>query len=373
VLGLIATHNRWWDKAEAHYAEATEIAARVGSRPELARTYLDHAEMLAARGRRGDRERATGLLNQAAPIFDRLKADLFGRRVAHLAESLEARVLVKSAAPPSYPGNLSQREVEVLRLVARGQSNRQIADELVLSVKTVARHMSNIFDKIGVDKRTAAAAYAFDQGLVEDARSSRPATTEVRPEAEARGDEAPGGTPPAEASGAPVERRLLVILFTDMQGSTALTERLGDARAQELLRSHNATIMDCLTKHGGTKIKHTGDGIMASFPSASAAIECALDIQRAFSLRNRERPETAMHLRIGLNAGEPVAEDEDLFGTAVQAAARIAARAQPGQILVSDVVRQLAAGKDFDFADCGRVALKGFSERQRLFELHWAE
>ena len=112
---------------------------------------------------------------------------------------------------------------------------------------------------------------------------------------------------------------------------------------------------------------------MASFPSASAAIECALDIQRAFSALNRERPDMAMNLRIGLNAGEPVAEDRDLFGTAVQAAARIAGRAQPGQILVADVVRQLAAGKDFDFADCGRVALKGFSERQRLFEVHWAE
>jgi class 3 adenylate cyclase len=106
---------------------------------------------------------------------------------------------------------------------------------------------------------------------------------------------------------------------------------------------------------------------MASFQSASGAVECALEIQRAVAAYNESEPGTPIHVRIGLNAGEPVAEDEDLFGTAVQLTARIAARAEPGQVLVSDVVRQLAAGKGFLFSDEGNAALRGFEDPVHLF------
>jgi len=160
---------------------------------------------------------------------------------------------------------------------------------------------------------------------------------------------------------------LQIILFTDMEGSTGLTQRLGDEAAQELVRTHNSIVREALQAHTGAEIKHTGDGIMASFQSASGAVECALEIQRAVGAYNESKPETPIHVRIGLNAGEPVAEDEDLFGTAVQLTARIAARAEPGQVLVSDVVRQLAAGKGFLFADEGNAALRGFEDPVRLF------
>lgn len=162
---------------------------------------------------------------------------------------------------------------------------------------------------------------------------------------------------------------LLTILFTDLAGSTALTQRLGDAAAQELLRAHNAIVRDRLREHGGTELKTTGDGFMASFPSASRALECAIAIQRALAEHNDGRSAEAIRVRIGINAGEPVSEESDLFGTAVQAAARIADRARPGQILVADVVRQLAAGKPFRFNRIGSSRLKGFRERVRLFEL----
>jgi len=94
-------------------------------------------------------------------------------------------------------------------------------------------------------------------------------------------------------------------------------------------------------------------------------------IQRALTDYNQEHPEAPIRVRIGLNAGEPVAEEEDLFGTAVQLAARICAQAQPGQILVSNVVRELAAGKGFTFADQANVALKGFEKPVRLYEVSW--
>jgi class 3 adenylate cyclase len=163
----------------------------------------------------------------------------------------------------------------------------------------------------------------------------------------------------------------VTILFTDIERSTTLTQRLGDAKAHEFLRTHNAIVRDALKAHGGTEIKHTGDGIMASFPSASRAIECAVDIQKAVASHLEQRPEPPLRVRIGLNAGEPVVEEKDLFGIAVQLAARICAQARPGQILASNVVQELAAGKGFLFSDYGEVALRGFEKPVALHEVAW--
>ena len=161
----------------------------------------------------------------------------------------------------------------------------------------------------------------------------------------------------------------VTILFTDIEGSTALTQRYGDARAQEVLRAHNEIARDALRTHGGSEIKHTGDGIMASFASGSRAISAALAMQRGFAAHDESHPEAPIRVRIGLNAGEPVAEEGDLYGTAVQMAARIAAHAEPGRVLVSNVVRELAAGKGFLFLDRGDVVLRGFEDPVRLYEV----
>jgi len=174
-----------------------------------------------------------------------------------------------------------------------------------------------------------------------------------------------------EAEAAAAASGLLTILFTDIEGSTTLTQRVGDAKAQEVLRIHNNIVREALKSHGGSEIKHTGDGIMASFPFASRALECAVGIQRAFAAHNEENPDTPIRVRMGLNAGEPVAEDDDLFGTAVQVAARICAHAEPCQILASNVVQELAAGKGFAFSDQGEAALKGLEKPVRLYEVSW--
>jgi class 3 adenylate cyclase len=187
------------------------------------------------------------------------------------------------------------------------------------------------------------------------------------------GEEAPAvGEPPAAGA-------FRTILFTDVEGSTALTERLGDARAREVLREHERIVREALRAHGGAEVKALGDGFMASFSSATRALECAIAMQMAFAEWNEARPSTGsgraeqIKVRIGLNAGEPIAEAEDLFGTAVNMAARIAARAEGGEILASDVVRQLVAGKGFLFSDRGEVELKGFEEPVRLYEVRWRE
>jgi class 3 adenylate cyclase len=172
---------------------------------------------------------------------------------------------------------------------------------------------------------------------------------------------------------APAAGGFRVIMFTDMEGSTALTQRLGDALAQESVRLHNIIVSEALDAHGGTRVKHTGDGIMASFPTASGGVECAVSIQRAFAQHNEKNPNEQVMVRIGINAGEPVVEGDDLFGTAVQLAARVCARTEPGDILTTDVVRQLVAGKGFLFADHGEEELRGFEDPVRLFEVRWRE
>jgi class 3 adenylate cyclase len=181
--------------------------------------------------------------------------------------------------------------------------------------------------------------------------------------------EEPGEETEPRAAGA-----VHTVLFTDIESSTAVTQRLGDAKAQELVRTHNTIVRDALKGCGGSEIKHTGDGIMASFPSASGALECAVAIQRSVEAQGvGAHGRAPLRVRIGLNAGEPVAEEDDLFGASVQLAKRVCDHADPGQIVVADVVRQLATGKGFLFSDLGDVVPKGFEDPVKLWEVRWQE
>jgi class 3 adenylate cyclase/DNA-binding CsgD family transcriptional regulator len=175
------------------------------------------------------------------------------------------------------------------------------------------------------------------------------------------GEEAARGTEP---SGGAAFR---TILITDVEGSTELTRRLGDAKAQQVLQGHERIVRDALRSHGGSEVKTVGDGYMASFSSATGALECAIAIQRAVAAQ----ADTPLRVRIGLNAGEPVAEEQDLFGTAAQLARRVCDHAEPGDILVSNVVRELAAGKGFLFSDRGDTVLRGLEDPVRLYRVLW--
>ena len=180
----------------------------------------------------------------------------------------------------------------------------------------------------------------------------------------------------AEAEPSPVGA-VQTILFTDVEGSTMLTQRLGDARARELLQEHERITREALKAHSGSEVKTMGDGFMASFGSATKALECAIAIQTAFAERN-ESADEPIKVRIGLNAGEPIAEDDpdgrsDLFGTTVNLAARICAHAEAGQILAPIVVRELVAGKGFLFSDRGETEMRGFEDPVRLYQLRWEQ
>lgn len=156
------------------------------------------------------------------------------------------------------------------------------------------------------------------------------------------------------------------IMFTDIVGSTEMTARLGDRMGTELVRAHDSVVRRCLSEYMGSEVKHTGDGIMASFMSTTQAVDCATAIHHGFQRYNRGNAEP-IHIRIGIDCGEPVEDSNDLFGTTVQLAARLCSAASTDQILVSESVFRNQRSKA-TFTETARLQLKGFSTSILAFE-----
>jgi class 3 adenylate cyclase len=169
-----------------------------------------------------------------------------------------------------------------------------------------------------------------------------------------------------------IDSAFRVIMFTDLKDSTLMTSTRGDARALHLLHVHNALTRNALRAYHGREIKHTGDGIMASFHSVTDAIYCAIAVQLAIEDHNRIHPEDAIFLRIGLSAGEPIEEHGDLFGNAVQLAARLCALAKPSEILAAQIIHDLTKSTGLPIKEMGPVKLKGFEDETRVYSIQWA-
>ena len=178
--------------------------------------------------------------------------------------------------------------------------------------------------------------------------------------------------PPPEAPTRPRrESAFRALMFTDMVGSTEITNQLGDERAFELVRAHDRLIRDRLGEHGGREVDRAGDGFLTCFFSAGEAVRCAVEIQQGFRATSERDLDGLLHVRIGLGAGEPVCDGNALFGSVVNLTARICDSARADQILVAPVVRELCLGKPIRFADRGEKTLKGFSDPVRLHEVQW--
>lgn len=181
------------------------------------------------------------------------------------------------------------------------------------------------------------------------------------------------GPAPATAEGAVVhpdgqmDSAVRVFLFTDIVGSTSLTELLGDIGAMGVLKKHNEIVRNSLQDGGGKEIKHTGDGIMATFLSSSKAVRSALDMQQAVKEYRDQHAGVPLHIKIGLNAGEPVTEGDDFFGAAVQLTRRICDLAAPDQVLISETVKGLCMGRKFTFEELPPQPLKGFRQPVKTF------
>jgi class 3 adenylate cyclase len=164
----------------------------------------------------------------------------------------------------------------------------------------------------------------------------------------------------------------MTIVFSDIEQSTRRAVELGDEQWLELLGFHNALIRRHVERHGGYEVKSQGDGFMLAFPSARAALLCAIDVMRALEAHGKSRPTDALRVRVGMHTGEAIIEDGDLFGKSVVLAARIANQARGGEILVSSLVREIVESRgDLTFGASRSVELKGLSGAHTLHPVNW--
>ncbi|MEA2451216.1 MAG: eukaryotic-like serine/threonine-protein kinase [Thermoleophilaceae bacterium] len=163
----------------------------------------------------------------------------------------------------------------------------------------------------------------------------------------------------------------VTILFSDIEGSTEINERLGDRRWLEVLREHNAIVRDAVRLHGGFEVKSAGDGFMIVFARPRSGVECAVAIQRSLQARLEDGGEP-IRVRMGLHTGEAIRERDDFFGRNVVVAARIAAKATGGEVLVSAPLRELADGaSDIAFGAPRELGLKGLQGTYRVYTVEW--
>jgi class 3 adenylate cyclase/tetratricopeptide (TPR) repeat protein len=164
---------------------------------------------------------------------------------------------------------------------------------------------------------------------------------------------------------------MVAVLMTDLEGSTAMADRLGPSAADELRLEHFALLRGALERTGGREVKNLGDGLMVVFDGAAQSLACAAQMQQVVEARNR-RAEEKLGLRIGVSVGDTTVEEGDYFGEPVVEAARLCARAAGGQIIVTDLVYRLGGSRDSHvFESLGDLELKGISAPVQAFELRW--
>ena len=156
------------------------------------------------------------------------------------------------------------------------------------------------------------------------------------------------------------DRVLATVLFTDIVNSTRRAETIGDRAWHDVLDRHNALVRREISRHRGHEVRTMGDGFLATFDGPARSIRCALAINEGVEA-------LGLQVRAGLHTGEVEMTDDDLSGIAVNIAARVATMAKPGQVLVSNTVRDLVAGSSIRFHDEGSHSLKGLTESVRLF------
>ena len=164
----------------------------------------------------------------------------------------------------------------------------------------------------------------------------------------------------------------VTLMFSDVCDYSGITDRLGDVAANDLLREYGAVVQKCTKAQSGHVVKSHGDGLMMAFPSVVRALRAAVDIQQALAKRNIETVDEPLHVHIGIHAGEVVREGDDYLGSAVIIASRLTDAAEPDEILVSSVVRELASGvREFTFEPGREVTLKGVAEARQAYPVAW--
>jgi class 3 adenylate cyclase len=167
---------------------------------------------------------------------------------------------------------------------------------------------------------------------------------------------------------------MMTVMFTDIERSTEMLERLGENRWLEIILTHNRIVRDCVSDHGGDVVKSQGDGFMLAFASARAAITCAVELQRALAEYEACVLRQGLRVRIGVHTGNIFTDNEDFLGRAVVLAARITGRARGGEILVSDACRDYTEHLGvWRYGQPTELRLKGLAAAERVHSVEWSE
>jgi eukaryotic-like serine/threonine-protein kinase len=164
----------------------------------------------------------------------------------------------------------------------------------------------------------------------------------------------------------------MTVVFTDIEGSTAMLERLGEERWLKVMREHNRLVRERVSAHDGVVVKSQGDGFMIVFARASAALACAVELQHLFSAYGARHGDQRLLVRIGLHTGNVFQERDDFLGKTVIVAARITGRARGGEVLVSGTLKDYTehVGR-WHFGPALELGLKGLSSNQRVHSVYW--
>src|SRR3954447_2093539 len=350
-FGALPTDANWFT-AMSLMGEAIALIGDTERAPSVYEQLLPYEGLVIvvarAAGCNGPVDRVLGLLAQTIGRMDDAER--------HLGNAVEIATRMGDRPGMALSG-LGLAEM----LLARDESNdRELAQEMLSTVLGTAREMGArwIVDRALRDRLDAQGLSGVDVTTSIDEMVT--ALEEERPDMRAHA--APDGT--------------VAILFSDIEDSTVLTERLGDERWLEVLREHNTIFREQISRHAGYEVKSQGDGFMLAFPDPCEALDCAIGVQRAFAERERDGAGEALHVRIGLHTGEVISEAGDYFGKNVILAARIAAQAMGGEILVSEEMREAASsgnGTGLRFDDGRELELKGLAGSPRVFRAEWAE
>jgi adenylate cyclase len=161
------------------------------------------------------------------------------------------------------------------------------------------------------------------------------------------------------------------LLFTDIAGSSAIFEQYGDQYGRRIVEVHDRIIDPVIRERGGVQIKHTGDGILASFASCGRAVKAAIFIQRRVARHNQQFPLLKFQVRVGVNIGVVIKGSGDLYGTSVNLAARLCDAAHAGGIFTTGIVCIRCEGKGYEFKSRGKTTFKGFRKQIPVFEILW--
>jgi class 3 adenylate cyclase len=307
-------------------------------------------------------------LGRLACVLGRL-----GDAEAHFETALAANRRIRAAVWLAH----TQRELASVLLRRGDDDARGRAHELIASARQTAEAHGLVRLQRKLDLGDARGGRKMVRGLIDDVAALETST------------QAKGATPLVEAGAVDAvvfsaisrARDLgaqsapegpIVIFFSDIEDSSSLYEKLGDLRAHEVIRVHNEIIRQQIAAHRGVEVKALGDSFMVAFTSARRAALCAISMQSSFAAYCESHPDQPLKVRMGLHVGEAINESADYFGKAVILAARIAALARGGQILVSSTFHDLTSNAgDLRFVPMGEKQLRGLAGAHQLFELVW--